>query len=201
MANKVKNIVVVNTFNDFVGLMKSVVKGSVGAPYAAIYAEVDVKVNAFPTDGSERINRKAINFNPTKRFHVTYHFGEDYNNAMSKALGTDYSKGADDNRETIISNVLMRYKSTANACLIYMKGDYVSDGKFNNGVAYTADDELNEIRYASKASKGSNPVEYRTLSVKNVSKVVANGTTYELHITDWTYTPEEVQTPAYAVAQ
>ena len=206
MAKKERNEVVVTSLSDLISLMANAAnKGE----YVTLYAESSISgLLMFPTDGSEKIHRvKELGFNPTTRYHVTYHFGEDYEKAMSKALGEDYKKSSKENIQTLISGIMMRYRSTNNPCFIYMKGDYVSEGKFNNGNPYTAADEATEKRYTSLApKKDSNPVEYRTLGVKNVTRLTAHNVVYRLQITDWEL-PAEFQTimvehhePAYATA-
>lgn len=183
-----KKIENVTTFNDLVRLMKAL---KIGGQKVELYAETPVSgILKFPTDGSER-TRIPDDFKPTNRYHVNYNFGTDYEGAMSRALGEDYTKGIDENVDTIIPNVLMRYKSTNNPCFIYINGMEVSEGKFNNGKPYTAEDEAMEKRYKSLAEKKSYPVKYRRVGVKNVTKLVANHVTYNLAITDWTYTPQE----------
>ena len=194
----------VTSLNDLIVLMANAAQRG---EYATLYAETPISLLKYPTDGSEKIHISELGFNPTSRYHVTYHFGEDYEKAMSKALGEDYTKSAKKNVQTLISGILMRYISTNNVCFIYMKGTNVSDGKFNNGNPYTPADEETEKRYTSTAAKGSNPVDYRTVSVKNVSRLTIHNVEYDLHITDWEL-PAEFDTitinheePAYAFAQ
>jgi len=194
MANQV---VRVTTLKKMVEILKA---AKLGGQFVTLYAEVGIKLNKYPTDGSEKIHISELGFNPTNRYHVNYQFGIDYERAMSKALGEDYTKGGNDNIETLIPNLLMRYKSTNNPCIIYINGTNYADGKFNNGLPYTEKDEQTEKRYTSKASKTYAPVEYRTVSVRNVTRITANHTTYEIAITDFDYEPEPEHAPAYAVA-
>lgn len=198
MAKKVENQVVnVTTLKELVEILKT---AKIGGQKVTLYAEVAIKLNKYPTDGSERVHISELGFNPTNRYHVNYNFGTDYEKAMSKALGEDYTKGGNENIETLIPNLLMRYKSTNNPCLIYINGDNYPDGKFNNGVAYTEADEATEKRYTSKANKSYTPVDYRTVSVKNVTRLVANHTTYNVAVTDFDYIPNEVEDMAMAMA-
>ena len=169
-------------------LVRVLQTAKIGGQFVTLYAETDIKLNKFPTDGSERV-RISDAFKPTQRFYVNYQFGVDYESKMSKALGEDYTKGANTNVETLVPNLLMRYKSTNNPCLIYMDGNKYSLGKFNDGQPYTIEDEETEKRYKSKASSKPLAVEYRTISVKNVSKLVANHKVYEIEITDFSYEP------------
>ena len=107
-----------------------------GGQFVTIYGETPIKLNKYPTDGSERVK---INddFNPTKRFHVTFNFAEDYEKTMAKALGVDNYDASDYNREHIVHNILMRYISTDNVCLIYLPKFYQNDGTFLNGKTIT----------------------------------------------------------------
>lgn len=189
-------IVVIRSLKDLVSTIKEL---KIGGQKVTIYAEVAVTgINKFPTDGSERVHISTLGFNPTSRYHVNYNFGTDYEGAVSRAIGEDYEKSIDENVETIIPNVLMRYKSTNNPCFIYINGVETSEGKFNNGKPYTAEDEATEARYKSKATKSDYPVKYRRVGVKNVTRMTANHTTYEIAITDWHY--DAAEELAYATA-
>lgn len=150
-----------------------------GGQFATIYGETAVRLNKFPTDGSERIRIKD-DFNTTKRFRVTLHFAEDYDKKMSKLLGEDY-KASDTNRIHLLHNVLMQYVSTSNVCLIYMPADYAFEGTFVNGVPASAEDLEYIARYTPKAGKSA-MIEYRTIGVKNVTKMVVAGVTYNINI-------------------
>jgi hypothetical protein len=97
------------TLDELTAILKAA-KSKSGGQYVTIYCESDYKMNKFPTDGSERVRIKD-GFQPRKRYCIKYHFGQDYDKMMSKLLGTDHVSH-DDNREHLVENVLMRFKST-----------------------------------------------------------------------------------------
>lgn len=151
-----------------------------GGQFVTIYGESDVKLNKFPTDGSERIHIKA-DFTPRNRFSVTYNFKADYEKAMAKALGVDSYTAHDANRIHLIKNVMMQYVSTGTICLIYMPVNYHFEGTFLGGKEMSAEDTTYMNRYKSKA-KSNSPLPYRTLNVKNVSKIAIGKEMYEVSI-------------------
>lgn len=134
--------------------------------------------------GSRSKTAEAIdpNFCPRSEFKVKWHLGEDYERAMSAALGTTYKKGADSNRETIYGGILMRYKSTNNVCLIYLKGDREYLGTTLNGKALTEEEEAYLARFRKTNNGAGNPVDYRTLSVVNIKRIAFGGEVYDVAI-------------------
>ena len=153
-----------------------------GGQWVTIEGETPIKLNKFPTDGSERV-KLADDFKPTKRFVAKFHFSEDYERKMAKVLGIDSYDASDSNREHLVKNVIMRYKSTNNVCLIYMPSEYTDKGIFVNGNEATADDMATIERYKSR-SKNNAVVEYRTIGVKNVRRIAINNNIYEIAISE-----------------
>lgn len=150
--------------------------------FATLECDVPVKLNKFSTSGvRERISPT---FAATRRYSVQYHFGESYSKKMAKLLGLDtYVPSADDNKEHIIKGVLMRYKSTNNHCLIYMKTSKTDIGTFVNGVPATDADLAYMKRFISDSkNKGFNPTEYRTVGLKNVRYIKVQGEVYEVSL-------------------
>lgn len=152
-----------------------------GGQFVTIYAETDglKKYNKFPTDGSERI-RRDDNITLTNRFSVTYNFGTDYDKKMSEIVGEEYH-AHDANRVHLVPNVLMMYLSTANACMIYINGQYRKCETLFNGHAITEDEKSYLAKYAKKASSSS-PLQYRTLSVENIKEIHIKGDVYQVDI-------------------
>lgn len=152
-----------------------------GGQYVSIYGETAVKLNKFPTDGSGRVRINA-DFTPTKRFCVEYHFAQDYDKTMSKLLGEDY-KASDANRIHLVKNVVMQYISTGNTCLIYMPESYSKTGTFLGGVELNDEQKEYMARYTPKHNSSS-PLNYRTIGVKNVTKMVIGKVTYHINIVE-----------------
>jgi hypothetical protein len=133
-------------------------------------------MNKFPTDGSERVRIKD-NFQPRKRYSIKYHFGEDYDKKMSKLLGVDY-QSSDANREHLVENVLMRFKSTGTACFIAMPEARKSLGVFLNGEPISEEDLAYAKRYKSKTNESM----YLNIGVKNVYEIRIGGDVHECMI-------------------
>lgn len=147
-----------------------------GGQFVTIYAETDVKLNKFPTDGSEKI-RIDSNFVPRHAFSVTFNFAEDYEKAMAKAMGVDSYEAHDSNRRHLIKNVVVEYISTGNKCLIYIVKNYKNLGYSLNGREMTAEEIAYMDRYKSK-SKDSGLVPYRNVGLKNVKRIAIGGEVY-----------------------
>ena len=167
--------------NNISELKNILASAKAGGQFVTLYGESEVKLNKFPTDGSARI-RIDDAFKPIASFSVQFHFGADYEKAMSKALGVDYVNGGDANRETLIPNVMMRYISTNNVCLIYMATSRSEGETTLNGHALTAAEWAYLKRYKSKNKGGGNIVNYRTISAKNVKRIAIKGEVYEVNI-------------------
>jgi hypothetical protein len=148
-------------------------KSKAGGQYVTLYCESDYRMNKFPTDGSERVRIKD-DFQPRKRYTIKYHFGEDYDKKMSKLLGVDY-KSSDDNREHLVENVLMRFKSTGTACFIAMPEARKSLGVYLNGQPISEED----LAYAKRYKAKSNPSMYLNIGVKNVYEIHIGGEIHE----------------------
>ena len=150
--------------SELVAILKS---AKAGGQFVTLYCESDYKMNKYPTDGSVR-ERIKDNFQPRKRYSIKYNFGADYEKKMSKLLGEDYN-ASDANREHLVENVLMRFKSTGNVCFIAMPIFRKSLGVLLNGQPISEED----MAYAKRFKAKSNPAMYLNIGVKNV---------YEIHI-------------------
>lgn len=150
-----------------------------GGQFVSVTYETKVTLRVNPTDGSN-VGKREKNFAPTKRAKVTYHFAEDYDKKMSKILGEDY-KANDDNREHLVHNVLMRYISTNNVCLIAMPSNTTKLGYFLNGIELTK--EQRELMNHYLPNVSSKPiVQYRTIGVLNVIEIAINKEVYQVKI-------------------
>lgn len=193
--NNIQSAVVVTNVAELVTILTT---AKAGGQYVALYGETPVRVNKYP-NGTKACERKTAepfdtSLNPTKGWHIKYHFGEDYERKMAKALGLDaYDADGGGNRIHLVPNVLMQYVSTGNVCVIAMPEDRHKDGLLCNGVPATTEQAEYIARY-EQASKSSGVVDYLTIGVKNVRKMVVGKTTYHLALA----TPSD--TPTYAVA-
>lgn len=170
MSNKISSIA------ELVNIMGN---AKAGGQYVTLYGESDVRLNKFPTDGTQRIHIKD-GFTPRNKFHVTYHFSADYEKAMAKALGVDNYTAHDSNRTHLVKNVVMQYISTGTVCMIYMPEAYHFEGVVLDGKPISAEDEAYMSHYKAKPSKSTLP--YRTLNVKSVTKMVIGHVTYDIDI-------------------
>ena len=140
--------------NNISELKNILASAKAGGQFVTLYGESEVNLNKFPTDEK----------------------------AMSKALGVNYVNGGDANRETLIPNVMMRYISTNNVCLIYMATSRSEGETTLNGHALTAAEWAYLKRYKSQSKSGGNIVNYRTISAKNVKRIAIKGEVYEVNI-------------------
>lgn len=173
-----KEIKTINSISEMESIMRN---AHCGGQFVTITAETPLKLNQFPTDGRKRSEEDRINFTATKVFRVKFNFGKDYDKAMSALLGYDY-KATDSNREHIVPNVMMRYISTGNTCLIYMPNEYEPMGTFFNGHEASAEELARIDLYKSKGNKNNSPLPYRTVGVRNVTKVCINHVEYNVNI-------------------
>ena len=168
---------VIRTLKAFIAELKA---AKCGGQYVTLYAETPVSMAAFPTDGSEKVHIDK-NFVARKQFAVEYHFGASFDKMMSKLLGTDYH-ASDYNRRHIVPNVLMQYISTGTICCIYMPEDYVGTSAYVGADGHPlTDEELAYMRRYKKVSKDG-AIPYRTLALKNVTRMVINHISYEIAI-------------------
>lgn len=172
-----KEIKSINSVAEMEAIMRN---AKCGGQFVTITAETPIKLNKFPTDGRKRCEEDRINFTATNRFRVKFNFGKDYDKAMSALLGYDY-KATDSNREHIVPNVMMRYISTGNTCLIYMPNEYEPMGTFFNGHEASAEEKARIALYKSNSTNNS-PMPYRTVGVRNVTKVCINHVEYNVNI-------------------
>jgi len=193
-----KRIVELHTCSELVNVLTTAKEQEKrGGEFTAVYGVSDYRMNKFPTDGSEKI-RISDDFSAKNNFHVVFHFSQDYEKTMAKVLGLESYDAHDSNRVHIIPNVLMQYVSTGNICLIYMPENYVYDGLTVNGHTATEEEKAYAERYKAKRSASTLP--YRTLGVKNITKVVIGQTEYICKITDLTLQPTESESMALAMA-
>ncbi len=162
--------------DELVAIVKS---AKAGGQYVALYGESDFRMNKFPTDGSERVRIKD-NFQPKKRFCVKFHFGQDYEKTMAKAMGVDSYTASDCNRTHLVDNVIMQYISTGTTCFIYMPESYIDGGMWLNGQPISDEDKAYAMRYKAKSNAAA--VTYRTLNVKNISRIAIGGEVYDICI-------------------
>lgn len=149
-----------------------------GGQYVTIEGASDVKLNKFPTDGSERI-RIADDFKPKHHFVAKFHFCEDYEKKMAKALGISDYNASDSNRKHIVKNALMQYISTGNYCMIYMPESYSDSGITLNGRPLTDEEVAYMNRYKSHSTSKS-VVDYRTISLHNIERLAIGKEVYQL---------------------
>ena len=158
-------------------------------------------MNKYPngTKPSERKTAEPFDtsLNPTKAWHIKYHFGEDYERKVAKVLGLDSYDADGSNRIHLVPNVLMQYISTGNVCVIAMPEDKYKDGLLVNGTPATTEQVEYISRYEQPSRKGG-IVNYLTIGVKNVRKMVVGKTTYHLALDA---TPTDTETYAVAVAR
>lgn len=175
---------VINTLASLINVL-SVAKN--GGQFASIEYETPIRLNKFPTDGSERV-RLADGFAPTNRVIASFHFGEDYERAMARATGvSEYTAKGNGNTFHIVTNLLMQYISTGNVCVICIPSNYKPLGTFVNGHLMTDEEKAYMGHYKPKSSNDS-PLDYRTIGIKNVRRVTFGGVTYEVDIKSTEYT-------------
>lgn len=194
-----KQVRVVRTVAD---LVNHLLAARNGGQYASIYYRNAYKVNKFPNGTSRKEMREHPELafsleNPTKESMVKYHFSQDYERTMAKALGVEsYESNGNGNIEHLVPAVMMRYISTQNVCMIAMPEDVKRLGIFVNGNPATEEQITYMEQYKQPAHKGVIP--YLTIGLKNIYRMEIGGIEYRVEITDTTYTPATA--PAYATA-
>lgn len=153
-----------------------------GGQFVTVYYETAVSgLLKNPTDGSA-VGKRREDFNPKKRSYAQFHFAQDYEKTMAKILGVDEYNAEDSNREHLIKNVLVRYKSTKNICLIAMPTNIKKLGYTLNGRLLTDEEVEYMNHYWSKAKRSPQLVEYRTIGVMNVYQLSINGEVIQVKI-------------------
>jgi hypothetical protein len=99
---------------------------------------------------------------------------------MAKAMGVDSYTASDCNRTHLVDNVIMQYISTGTTCFIYMPESYIDGGMWLNGQPISDEDKAYAMRYKAKSSAAA--VTYRTLNVKNISRIAIGGEVYDICI-------------------
>ena len=203
---------------DLIGIIRTAKNGG---QFATIVGEHATKFNQFPNE--EYCNAKGITLASGKgskalnepfrfggepftyRFKVLFHWGQDYDRTLAK-MGLERSENGANKPIDHFGGIAIGYPTTNNICLVYMQGDYDGDGYYLNGVKVEDAETLAYIRGYKSTSK-PNPVEYRTIGVRNVRTIAVGGETYEVSIGE--ITPSEykalcevfgVQSTAYVEA-
>ena len=153
-----------------------------GGRFVTLVCETKVRTNKFPTDGSEKVRiDESLVF--TKRYQVTYNFGADYEKAMSKALGEEYTASSQPNRVHIVPNVLLQMADSGKAFIIYINGMISNSETLCNGEVAT-DEQLAYLnRYKPKA-KGGEVIKYRNVSIENVREIHINKECHTIDISN-----------------
>ena len=167
----------ITTITDFINVINSI---KARGRFATLSAITDIKLNKFPTDGSEKV-RIADNFTPKAEFKIQFHFGADYERAMAKVLNIDEYNAHDSNRTHLVKNLIMQYLTTQTICLIYMPCNKLGYRQTLNGIELTKEQLEYLNRYKSK-SKSSAPLEYRTIGIDKIKSLTFDGNTYEIDI-------------------
>lgn len=174
-----KKMKTIKTIEEFATILAN---AKCGGQFVTLTARKAVKLNKYPTDGSEKI-RINDDFVPMEEYTVEYHFGADYEKAMAKALGIKEYDAHDANRFHIVPSVLMAFKSTKNVCAIYMPSKYRGERKVTlNGRELSSVEKDYMRRYTPKHT--DSVVEYRNLSLSNIKRLALNHEVYEVDIKD-----------------
>lgn len=153
-----------------------------GGRFVTLVCETKIRTNKFPTDGSERIRiDESLVF--TKRYSVTYNFGADYERAMSKALGEEYTASEQPNRVHIVPNVLLQLADSGKAYIIYINGMISQSDTLCNGEVATEEQIAYLNRYKPKA-KTNEVVKYRNVSIENVKEIHINKEVHTIAISN-----------------
>lgn len=119
------------------------------------------------------------------RFKVLFHFGQDYDRTLEKA-GLQRSEQGANKPIDHFGGIAIGYPTTNNICLVYMQGDYSGEGYFDANGKKVEDKETLDYIKGYKSTSKPQVVEYRTIGVRNISKVAVAGETYEVAIADIT---------------
>ena len=153
-----------------------------GGQFVTVYYETAVSgLLKNPTDGSA-VGKRREDFNPKKRSYAQFHFAQDYEKTMAKILGVDAYDAEDSNREHLVKNVLVRYNSTKNICLIAMPTNIKKLGYTLNGRMLTDEEVEYMNHYWSKAKRSPKVVEYRTIGVMNIYQLSIDGEIVQVKI-------------------
>lgn len=198
----VKQSLIVTNVAQLVSLMQ---QAKAGGQFVELYGETDYKFNKYPngTLPKERTPEIAFAYQKNengarvrKAWHISYNFAADYDTKFEKVFGVEH-ESHDENREHLVDNVVMRFKSTGNVCMIAMPNSRKSDGLLIDGNPATEEQIAYCERYEQPRTQSALP--YLNVGVKNVRKVVINHTEYLVRITDTTYAPAEQYAAAAAV--
>jgi hypothetical protein len=161
------------TINSIATLANILATAKCNGQFATITYEkpIDVRVNATDGSGDKRDKSLAV---PVKRTRVTYHFGQDYNKLADKILGEDREHKDLLYKQTIVPNLMYFNASTNNYTLAYIGTDTKSEWLCDKAT----EDYFRKFipKYAPTA------INYKTISVKYVSKIRVGGTEYEVDI-------------------
>ena len=174
----VKNITTIDELKSVLSKAKS----TCGGQFVTYTIVKPVSMNAYPTDGSEKV-RRVDSFVANYEHKFQIHFGTDYDKQMAKLLGVDIYEAHDSNSEHLVPNVLKRIISTGNVCLISIKPKSDSFKYLGaDGKELSAEDMAYMLRYKTKSSKRELP--YYTISVKYLKRLAINKEEYKVEIDD-----------------
>lgn len=169
----------ISTVSEFVTVMES---AKVGGQFVTVYGSKEKALNK-----GRGANAIDPNFKPIRTFHAQFHFGEDYDKKVAKMMAQgqevpEYDAAKRANITHLVPNVVMQYLSTGTTCLIVMPTSWTEDSLTLNGRPLTQD----EITYMQKYLKKSSPskLPYKTLGLKNITKITMGKETYEVNIRD-----------------
>lgn len=189
MANK---SVIVTSVTQLVNLMSA---AKAGGHIVTLYGGSDYKYNKYPTGTAPKQRCPELAFayqkdengaRVRKMWTIQYNFATDYDKKYEKVFGVEH-ESHDTNREHLVPNVVMRFISTGNVCMICMPFDHKSNGIFIDGVPAT-NEQLAYIK-PYEQPKQQSALPYINVGVRNVYKLVIDHTDYRVNITDMSYTP------------
>ena len=161
------------TINSIATLANILATAKCKGQFATITYEkpIEVRVNATDGSGDKRDKSLAV---PVKRTRVTYHFGQDYNKLADSILGADREHKDLLYKQTIVPNLMYFNTTTSNYTLAYIGTDIKSEWLCDKAT----EDYFRKFipKYAPTA------INYKTISVKYVSKIRVGGTEYEVDI-------------------
>ena len=166
------------TISDLINVLNT---AKCGGQFATVTAETEMTLRVNPTDGWDGGKRDKSKPIPTNRFTISYHFGQDYERAMAKALGVeDYEGQHREGKVTLIPNLLYKWETTGNYVMAFIVADRTYIGRFVEGRPIT--DEENEYYNHYKPISGNEVVMYRTIGVHNITRLAIGGVEYLVDI-------------------
>lgn len=136
--------------------------------YATITYEKPIEVRVKATDGSGLKLDKSRPV-PSRRGSIKYHFGQDYVATAKRVFGEDYEVQEKSYKVTLVPYVMYYNTTTDNYTLAYIKEDATYE------LLATEEEKEYFAHFAPKPSANSNPIPYRTVSVKYITRVAFDG--------------------------